>query len=255
MSDIVAAYFSELSNALKVEKAEEMALFQEKILKLPLAETVKEGYAWYPVQVVQTGFTFGKQVFVTVERFKHADEPHQLRSGMTVRVFSTQPHVKAPEKQGTIHFVNRNKMKIVLYAQDIPDWISESGHIGVQMQFDDRSYTEMESAIKFVANAKGNRLAELRDILIGKRPKSLPSLVVSEQQEQLNSSQNDAIQSILANYDVAVVHGPPGTGKTTTLVAAIKQLVAIESTVCWACCWQSLTVWTAVPTRKSYAIC
>jgi ATP-dependent RNA/DNA helicase IGHMBP2 len=231
MAEHIANYFAQLSHALSTEKQEEIAHFQEKVHKLSLQDTVKEGFAWYPVKSIQTGFTFGKQVFITLERLTNLDQPHQLRSGMTVRVFSTQPHIKHAEKLGTIHFVNRNKMKVVLYAQDVPEWLRESGHIGVQMQFDDRSYTEMESAIKLVSQAKGNRLAELRDILIGQRPKSLLADLSFAQIEQLNDSQNEAVHLMKSSYDVAVIHGPPGTGKTTTIVAGIKELSATEHSI------------------------
>ena len=231
MSDFVVEYFSKLSAALQTEKQEEVAMFQEKILSLPLTETVKGGFTWYPVRVIHSGFTFGKQVFITIERLKNLDQPHQLRSGMTVKVFSTQPHIKHPEKQGTIHFCHRNKMKIVLFTQDLPEWIGESGHIGVQMQFDDRSYTEMENAIKLVAEARGNRLAELRDILIGKRAKSALADINPTPDARLNDSQNEAVHIIKSSYDVAIVHGPPGTGKTTTLVSAINQLSLTEHTI------------------------
>jgi ATP-dependent RNA/DNA helicase IGHMBP2 len=231
MQDPVADYFDRLSHALTTEKQEEITSFQEKIAKLPLAETIKAGYTWHPVRVVQSGFTFGKQIFVTLERITGADQPHQLRAGMTVKVFSTQAHVKHGEKAGTIHFVHRNKMKVILYAQDLPEWIQESGYVGVQLQFDDRSYTEMESAIKQVRSAKGNRLAELRDIFIGVRQKSSIAEVITPQYATLNESQNQAVHLINASYDVSVVHGPPGTGKTTTLVAAIKQLSTTEHTI------------------------
>ncbi len=229
----VSAYFDQLIHVLALEREEEVATFQEKILKLPLADTVREGFTWYPVKIVQTGFTIGRQVFVVVERQSQTDQPHQLRDGMSVRVFSTQPHIKNAEKQGTIHYVSRNRMKIILFAQEVPDWIGELGHIGVQLQFDDRSFNEMHSALLAVKQAKGNRLAELRDILIGLRNKSAPRALttLSPFAIELNESQQAAIQLIDATYDVAVIHGPPGTGKTTTLVAAIKHLSKSEHTI------------------------
>ncbi|MEZ4919029.1 MAG: AAA domain-containing protein [Saprospiraceae bacterium] len=133
--------------------------------------------------------------------------------------------------------------------------------------FDDRSYREMEKALEQVISAKGNRLSELRDILLGKKPlRFLDRSALSPEQatrdelwawhdryteglspeavmpqhlfsssspidNSLNESQKEAIQDILAARDIAVVHGPPGTGKTTTMVAAIQMLCARENTV------------------------
>jgi len=134
-------------------------------------------------------------------------------------------------------------MKIILNARDVPDWIT-MGQLGVEQLFDDRSYREMERALTKVMQAKGDRLAELRDLLTGIRNAEygvrntefgwLPgdwSVVAEEGAMGLNPSQQAAVQAILANPNVVVVHGPPGTGKTTTLVAAIRLLCTKESTV------------------------
>jgi superfamily I DNA and/or RNA helicase len=145
-------------------------------------------------------------------------------------------------------------MKIILNARDVPDWLN-AGQIGVDMLFDDRSYQEMQRAIERVMAAKGDRLAELRAIFTAPRPAAnwskpaapAPTLLPTEPIETvlaapddpvapgallgLNPTQHQAVQAILHNPDVAIVHGPPGTGKTTTLVAAIKELVKTEQTV------------------------
>jgi hypothetical protein len=123
-------------------------------------------------------------------------------------------------------------MKIILNAKDVPDWI-QAGQIGVDMLFDDRSYFEMDKALDKVMQAKGDRLAELRRLFtIGEglhTPIQLPQ--AGKDASILNPSQQNAVSAILHHRDVAVVHGPPGTGKTTTLVAAIKALAQTEQTV------------------------
>ncbi|CAG0890385.1 unnamed protein product, partial [Darwinula stevensoni] len=178
-----------------------------------------------------TGFAYGDKAYIIVERTGgQLDQPHQLRSGQTISFFCNQPHVVQPEKQGIINFVQRNRMKIILYAHDVPDWIN-MGALGIDMVFDERSYKEMESALAKVIAAKGNRLAELRDIFSGK---IAPQQVLIPHQidlPNLNASQNAAISHILHTNDVSLVHGPPGTGKTTTIVAAIQLLTRTESTV------------------------
>lgn len=223
-------HFTHLLTLLRREREEDLQEYLRQIRERPLPERVERGYSWYPLQVVQTGFALGDKAFVVVERTARRNEPHQLRSGQTVSFFTQSPHVKNPDKQGVINFVERNRMKIILNARDVPDWIT-FGQLGVDQLFDDRSYQEMEKALHKVMQAKGDRLAELRDILTGKRkateiietePVSLPGL---------NDSQQAAVTAILANRDVSIVHGPPGTGKTTTLVAAIARLVEKENTV------------------------
>lgn len=228
-------YFQRLSALLRQEREEDLREYVRQVRERPLGERVQLGYTWHPVTVVQTGFALGDKAFIVVERKSRLNEPHQLRAGQTVSLFSTHEHMQQPPQTGIVNFVERNRLKIVLHAQDVPDWL-DFGSLGVDQLFDDRSYQEMERALQTTVKAKGNRLAELRDLLTGVRPfKYVPVIAeatASEPQDTaLNPSQQRAVDHILASPDLTVVHGPPGTGKTTTLVAAIRRLVERESTV------------------------
>lgn len=215
---------------LQLEKEEDLEQYKKLVQDLPLDERRKKGYSWSPLQVVKKGYTFGERAFVTVERTAQLDQEHQFRSGMTVNLFTQQPAVNRPERAGVIYYVKKNQMKIVLNAKDLPDWLG-MGQLGVDLLFDDRTYVEMEKALKSVLSAKGDRLAELRDIILGKQPPEALEIKKPVRISSLNASQNKAVNEILASRDVCVVHGPPGTGKTTTLVQAVKQLAVSESTI------------------------
>ena len=242
MSDHQHQHFQQLLLLLRQEKEADHRNFLELVRQKPLSDRVQQGYTWYPLQVLNTGFALGEKAFLIVERTVHQHSPHQLRAGQTVSLFTQAAHVEQPEKQGIIHYVERNRMKIILNARDVPDWLS-AGQLGVDMLFDDRSYQEMERALQRVMAAKGDRLAALRAILtpslaaLGAHrhgaPPTVEPLVLQEGHGTagLNSSQRAAVQAILHNRDVAIIHGPPGTGKTTTVVAAIKELVKTENTV------------------------
>ncbi len=228
-------YFQQLLRLLQQEREEDLRQFVEHIQKRPLPERVKQGYSWYPLKVVQTGFALGEKAFVVLERTTQRDEPHQLRSGMSARFFTLTPHVDQPEVTGIFNFVERNRLKIVLHSRDVPDWL-EMGQLGVDMLFDDRTYSEMEKALHAVMKAKGDRLAELRQLFTD--PNAAKRYALDNApldadafQSELNASQQQAVNAILANQDAVIVHGPPGTGKTTTLVAAIARLCERESTV------------------------
>ncbi len=250
------AYYAHLLALLQQEKDEDYRLYLQTVRATPLAERAAQGYAWYPLRVVQTGFALGERAYVLVERTTHLDEPHQLRAGHSVSLFTLSADVDKPERVGIIHYVERNRMKIILQARDVPEWLAE-GSLGVDLLFDDRSYAEMERALQRVIAAKGDRLAELRDLVAMSPPFEAalhrsaevwqrPSTVLEEEgwpiseeesgperwiRETLNASQRAAVRAILDNRDITVVHGPPGTGKTTVLVAAIQLLCRRENTV------------------------
>ncbi|MEZ4957197.1 MAG: AAA domain-containing protein, partial [Saprospiraceae bacterium] len=218
MSDELSE-LQQLAQLLKVEKQKDFEQFRAFVQSLPLAQRVTEGYAWYPVEVIKSGFTYGERAYVTVTRTKESDAQHQFRAGQPVRFFSNSDDVRNPEKSGIIHFLDKKRMKIILSSKDLPDWVGH-GSLGVDLEFDERTYLEMEKALKKVQEAKGNRLAELRRIILGQQPADIIPLPTI-QLPLLNDSQNNAVNQILAARDVAIVHGPPGTGKTTTLVEAI----------------------------------
>jgi superfamily I DNA and/or RNA helicase len=147
-----------------------------------------------------------------------------------VRFYTQQAGVHNPERNGVIYYVDKDKMRIILNTRDLPDWMG-FGQLAVDILFDERTYLEMEKAMQRVISAPKGRLQELRAVFLGlKQPQFLPiehpiNLI------ELNPSQNQAVNQILAAQDVAVIHGPPGTGKTTTLVQAIKLLAEREKTV------------------------
>lgn len=222
-------YFGQLLEQVLAEKKADFEEYKNIIAKLPLDERKKQGYTWHPLNVVKSGYTIGERSFVIIEKTAETEAPRQFRAGKTVRLFTLTTGAYKPERIGVINYVKDKKMKIVLNAKDLPDWLND-GNLGVDLQFDERTYLEMEKALKKVMKASKDRLAELRGILINKfearflkiTPINLPIL---------NDSQNRAVNQILSAQDIAVIHGPPGTGKTTTIVQAIKQLVKKENTV------------------------
>ena len=226
------AELKRLKELLQIEKDADLEYFKTVIQNKPLEQRRAEGFTWYPLSIKGSGYTYGDRAFVTVERGGSADAPHQFRSGNVVNFFTQQKDVYRAEFSGTIQFISKNEMRIILNAKDLPDWMT-GGSIGVDLLFDDRTYMEMERALTKVIDAKGDRLAELRDIFLNLQKQNyVPNNSESYLNlEKLNASQNKAVQNIIQNRDVAIIHGPPGTGKTTTIVAAVKKLTETESTV------------------------
>lgn len=226
----ITAELQELQQLLALEKKADLEYHRQKIQSLPLEKRVKEGYSWYGgVTVTKSGYTIGSRAYVIIERpLPHP--PDQFRAGKTVSLFTKQDAAFKPERSGIIQFADRGRMKIVLNTSDLPDWLG-MGQIGVDLLFDDRTYREMEKAIKQVIGVKGDRLAELRDVLLGRQQAQFREVNEFLRSDTLNDSQNEALRDVIGSYELTVIHGPPGTGKTTTLVQVVKQLLQAESTI------------------------
>jgi ATP-dependent RNA/DNA helicase IGHMBP2 len=223
-------YLEKLLAALKVERAEDFEQYKTLIQGVPLGDRISLGYSWYPVKVIRAGYAIGERAFVIIERTTRINQPHQLKEGMSVNFFSQRADGNNQEKSGIINFMERNKMKIILNTKDIPDWI-EDANLGIDLLFDERSYEEMQKAMEKVIKAEKDRVAELRSMLSGEKEIRFEEWTAPIVIPTLNDSQNEAVNRILSSKDVAIVHGPPGTGKTTTLVQAIKHLAHRENQV------------------------
>ncbi|WP_439882894.1 AAA domain-containing protein [Pontibacter sp. MBLB2868] len=216
MSEILLE-LRQVQELLKIEQEEDRQQYKIKSLKSTIAERKAMGFCWYPVTITKEELGFGNKVVLELERTKDRDELHLFQTGKAASLFTNNG--ERLSLNGVIVGLKRNKVLLATNKEDLPDWIDE-GRLGIDLTFDEMSYREMEIAMKKVIDAYKTRLAELRDILLGdaaprftdEKMAPIPSL---------NPSQNEAVTKIIQAKDVAIIHGPPGTGKTTTLVQAI----------------------------------
>ncbi|WP_296705516.1 AAA domain-containing protein [Algoriphagus sp.] len=209
---------------LKIEWQEDLAQYKKKFLNTSLADKKKEGITWYPIQLKKSKIGMGERLLVEVERFD-SNHPSSFNSGKSVSFFTTQDSYQSAEHRvnGVINFVKRNTMTVTLQVDEIPDWM-EGNRLGVDLLFDEASYREMEFALKKVISGENKRVEELKEVLLGEKAPQF-SEKIQPIHEALNDSQNSACEKIANAKDVAIVHGPPGTGKTTTLIDAIQDSV------------------------------
>jgi ATP-dependent RNA/DNA helicase IGHMBP2 len=217
-------YFKNLLHLLRIEKEEDRRSYKELTAKLSIIARRENGITWYPIAIKDTEVGRGDYLTVEVERTTHQDIIHQLRFGMTAALFSNHD-AQQDRIEGTISHISGNRLKLSLRTDELPDW-SRNGKLGIDVVFDENSYSEMENAVKIAPIiAEKKEEGHLIQTLIGNKPASFNNTLYPFASAKLNAKQNEAVNKILQANELAVVHGPPGTGKTTTLVQAIKALL------------------------------
>ncbi|RAK00520.1 putative DNA helicase [Larkinella arboricola] len=216
-------YFKQLLELVKIEREEDRTQYRKLTETTSIAERRANGLTWYPIAIRGSEPSRGDYLTVEVERTTHHDISHQFRAGMPALFFSNHDP-KTDRVEGTISYQSGNRLKITLLTDELPDW-SRDGKLGVELLFDDKSYDEMQDALKLASTLSDKPQNRLVQILTGQASPTFQADIAPFPIPQLNESQQRAVDKIRAANELAIVHGPPGTGKTTTLVQAIRALI------------------------------
>ena len=222
---------------LDIEYFTEKEAFRRFTETIGMARRVKRGDAWFPLRIGKSYYNSLNQLCLEVHRTQDEDIEHNFEFGRPVQFFRSAGEVGEGvtwyQFTATVSYVDGNRMVVsmpdsapVLELQNI----AAPMQIGVQLSFDETSYRTMFDALERTMRAKGNRLAYLRDLFYTKMPAQHYAFQPMRF-PWLNPTQEHAVNEVLRAKDVAVVHGPPGTGKTTTLVEAIYETLHRESQV------------------------
>ena len=218
---------------LQQEYDHEKLFFEEQTRKAGIPRRVRQGLCWFPLKLGKTSYNSLNQVVVEMSREENDETEHLFEYGRPVCFFREKEdgQIIYSRFQGTVSYVQDNRMLVVVpsleAAAELQSWVAR---VGVQLYFDGTSYQTMFAALKEVMAARTGRLAHLREVLLGTTApgwRKLPAIRLA----WLNPSQEKAVNKVLCAKDVAVVHGPPGTGKTTTLVEAVYETLRRETQV------------------------
>ncbi|TKB97546.1 AAA domain-containing protein [Pedobacter cryophilus] len=217
-------YFQNLLELLKIEKEEDLSTFLKQTQTSPVSERRVNGLAWYPIAIRGTEMSRGDYLTVEIERTTHHDVNHQFRFGMPVALFSNH-NPQTDRLEAIVNFYGNNIMKITLRTDELPDWCND-GKLGIDLLFDNNSYQEMQNAIKKAVQLIENKeKGHLVRLLSGDGNPEFSTQTTPFTSQKLNAAQQLAVNKIINAKNLAIVHGPPGTGKTTTLVEAVKALI------------------------------
>lgn len=227
-----AAHLQRMKMLLRMEYDFEKEEFRRQTQTMGIDRKVKRGMAWFPIAAGRCHYNSLNKLVVELTCDPENDIEHNFEYGRPVSFFREEGNgtLVYYDFLGTVSYAEQHRMVVELPGQMAAAEIAAADRLGVQLYFDETSYQAMFEALNAVCAAKGNRLAELRDLLLG-NVKSSKREIYPMRLPWLNGAQEAAVNRVLATRDVAVVHGPPGTGKTTTLVEAIYETLRREPQV------------------------
>ena len=245
---------------LQMEYEEEKKSFQQKVDAIGMQRRIERGDAWWPVHFVRSFYNSLNQFCVEITRTRKDDDEadHNFEFGKPVSFFresgefataidgNSEQKAKLNSKhsavansklytlrsqlaKGTVSYADADRMVVALPDDTNVGDLQQEG-IGIQLSFDETSYRMMFDALERTIRAKG-RLGYLRDLFYTPGMKAETFSFPDMHFPYLNSTQEHAVNEVLRAKDVAIVHGPPGTGKTTTLVEAIYETLRRENQV------------------------
>lgn len=217
---------------LQIEYEAEKAAFSKITGRIGFTRLAERGNAWLRIKTGRIYYNSLNQRVIEIFRSEDSDIDHNFEFGRPVAFFKLSneldDHPVFPFT-GTVSYVDGDRMVVAIPESANPLQLSEAPIAGVMLSFDETTYRTMFEAIDYTLKAKG-RLGQLRDLFYSRR-KAGEFTFAPLRFPYLNKTQEEAVNKVLYAKDVAIVHGPPGTGKTTTLVEAINETLRRESQV------------------------
>jgi ATP-dependent RNA/DNA helicase IGHMBP2 len=218
MKEKIEDYFKQLQKTIGFEKDFEEEEYKKIATLNNPKERVRLGSTWYPVdfEIIEESDNFFELEII----FETLEFPHKFKKAQSVFIFSNQEIGK--KISGEIKQIQKNKMNILIEVDELPDWIFE-GKIGIEIGFNTRGYDESLNAFQIIQNSKIPEIQMLRNIILDLDENYLEKKEFQSANE-LNESQNNAVEISLRTKYISLIQGPPGTGKTTTLISLIEKI-------------------------------
>ncbi len=231
----MAKHFVEQRQLLQMEYEHERDEYKRISEQWGVERTVRRGLCWYPLRVGRNRYDSLNRLVVDLYRSEsQLEQEHQFEYGRQVRFFVADDAMRVSYKSytGTVCYVDVDRIVVAVSGVNVITDMENcaQGTLGMQLSLDETTYRTMFEALSDVAQARSGRLAELRDVICGMVEPSFRD-IYPVRFPWLNRSQEVAVNNMLCSRDVMIVHGPPGTGKTTTLVEAIAETLNREPQV------------------------
>lgn len=217
---------------LELEYTYEREQFQRQTENMGVTKKVRRGLCWFPLHLGNSYYNSQDSLVLEIYQTEGQDIEHQFEPGKPVCFFSEDAShmITYMNFIGQVSYVEGNRMIVCMPGSGAISQVRSADRIGVQLYLDEYTYRLMFEALDRVISAKEGRLALLRDIIYAHSPlhtRKITPLVMP----WLNATQQNAVNNVMACKEIAILHGPPGTGKTTTMVEAIYETLKRETQV------------------------
>ena len=227
--------YLQLLEAIEEERKQEESFFSAISLSKSIKEKNEEGFAWYPVEITATYYAAGDQLEVKIRRKNPGpnDIFHKFKVGVAVQLFNSMSDIQPV--RGIVSYIQKENLSFLTNADRETLDEFQKGITGIEIMYDEKPYLLMKSALQKVIQSTlpsvrilKKALAEkkLEDNTLANFPDPIPETLV-----RMNDSQKKAILTAMQSRYLSIIHGPPGTGKTSTLVALCKALLQNEKRI------------------------
>ena len=225
--------YYDILDGIEAERAHEEAYYRSLSKSRKISERIDSGIVWYPVQVNKKHYTVGELVEIEIEQSKANNQAHKFKTGMGCELFSQgEQEVRF---KGVVSYIRRQKMGIIFNSSVFDkSSIPEYGNLGVELVYDERPYRVMKASIEDLLKAKESAHQALKDGIVEHSDFSdlhFNATFDYQLPPEINFSQKKAIENCLQANHMAIIHGPPGTGKTTTICALARTLIQKEKQI------------------------
>jgi ATP-dependent RNA/DNA helicase IGHMBP2 len=229
LSDKSLKHIAILQKGLEAEYQHEKQQAVDQIKQIPLKVLIQQGKCWFPVMIKRIDYNKAEYIVIEIERPNDIELTHKFTTGRKVRVFSKQDENFYFE--GSVSKAGQHILTVSTRLNEEPDWLTE-GKVGIYLLHDDFTFREARNALNELESGKNKDATRIAELLYGEEtPPEIPYPKNPATLNNLNQIQNKAVNLIGEAPTVFLLHGPPGTGKSTTLAATISELVKTEKQI------------------------
>ncbi|GEN06207.1 DNA helicase, putative [Myxococcus fulvus] len=217
------SFFDQLGSLLAKEREAEKARLATLAQGLSLHEREEQGLSVLDLETVEEAVGLGGRVLLTLARADRARLPARLHNGDLVAVLPRRAEVSEPAR-ALIARASATRLQLA-FDRSPPPYVHE-GLLRLDVVPNDITYERMRSGLQRVKAMDKGLERRKREVLLGNEPPRSDTPKDFEPSRPLNPEQLDAVKRALAAEDFFLVHGPPGTGKSTVLAEVAAQAVA-----------------------------